>query len=164
MTPCDRPLPDLEIPMINTMVTCLGSEHRKLNDLTMKLAFAATRLASDPESVPARQQALEAWDEIRHDLWPHLQIEDELVLTWGEKHHAIPDALLATLKVEHEETRRLLAALPELPSSIDREPPMIEDGAAFARNLQALACTLDSHVERYDGEVLPSILRALFHK
>ena len=32
MTPCDSPLPELEIPMINTMVTCLGSEHRKLND------------------------------------------------------------------------------------------------------------------------------------
>jgi hypothetical protein len=25
------PLPELEVPMINTMVTCLGSEHRKLN-------------------------------------------------------------------------------------------------------------------------------------
>jgi hypothetical protein len=34
----------------------------------------------------------------------------------------------------------------------------------FAQMLLALGRTLDSHVERYDGEVLPSILRALFHK
>ena len=24
MTPCSSPLPELEVPMINTMVTCLG--------------------------------------------------------------------------------------------------------------------------------------------
>jgi hypothetical protein len=38
------------------------------------------------------------------------------------------------------------------------------DRDVFARTLLALAQTLDSHVERYDGEVLPSILRALFHR
>ena len=48
MTPCDSPLPELEVPMINTMVACLGIEHRKLNDLIMQLACAATRLANDP--------------------------------------------------------------------------------------------------------------------
>ena len=48
MTPCGSPLPELEVPMINTMVSCLGIEHRKLNGLDMQLAFAATRLARDP--------------------------------------------------------------------------------------------------------------------
>ncbi len=39
-----------------------------------------------------------------------------------------------------------------------------EDRIAFAQTLLALARTLDSHVGGYDGEVLPSILRALFHR
>ena len=38
---------------------------------------------------------LRVWDEIRQDLWSHLQIEDRLV-SWGEAHHAIPGALLDT--------------------------------------------------------------------
>ena len=46
-TPCSSPLPELEVPMINTMVACLGVEHRKLNGLNMQLAYGATRLASD---------------------------------------------------------------------------------------------------------------------
>jgi len=37
-TPCSGPLPELEIPMINTMVACLGVEHRKWNGLNMQLA------------------------------------------------------------------------------------------------------------------------------
>ena len=43
--PCSSPLPELEVPMINTMVACLGSEHKKLNQLIMQLACVATRLA-----------------------------------------------------------------------------------------------------------------------
>ena len=46
MTLCDSPLPALEVPTINMMVTCLGSEHRKLGDHISRLAFAATRLPS----------------------------------------------------------------------------------------------------------------------
>ena len=88
------PLPELEVPMINTMVTCLGSEHRRLNYTTVQLAFAATRLASDPGAVIANQRALRLWEEIPHDLWSHLQIEDSLVHSWGEAHPAIPGALL----------------------------------------------------------------------
>jgi hypothetical protein len=150
--------------MINTMVTCLGSEHRKLNYTTVQLAFAATRLASDPDAVRANQRALRAWKEIRHDLWSHLQIEDGLVHSWGEVHHAISAALLDTLKNERQEMRNLLAALRALSSGLDREPQAAGDRRSFAQTLLALARTLDSHVERYDGEVLPSILRALFHK
>jgi hypothetical protein len=93
---------ELEVPMINTMVTCLGSEHRRLNYATVPLAFAATRLASDPGAVIANQRALRLWEEIRHDLWSHLQIEDGLVPSWGEAHHAISGALLATLKNERQ--------------------------------------------------------------
>src|ERR1700687_1908507 len=65
MTLCSSPLPDLEVPMINTMVTCLGSEHRKLNYTIVQLAFAAPRLASDPDAVNANQRALGVWEEIR---------------------------------------------------------------------------------------------------
>src|ERR1700730_2215927 len=107
LTPCGGPLPDLEVPMINSMVTCLGSEHRKLNDLIMQLAFAATRLATDPDAVTSKQRAIEVWTEIRSDLWPHLQIEEELVFSWGEAHHAIPGALLDTLKTERQELHKL---------------------------------------------------------
>ena len=52
-TPCSSPLPELEVPMITTMVTCLGSEHRKLDQLNVQLAFAATTLASDPDALAA---------------------------------------------------------------------------------------------------------------
>jgi len=161
-TPCGHPLPDLEIPMINTMVSCLGSEHRRLSDLTMQLAFAATNLAADQGGDTAKQRALEVWDELRRDLWPHLQIEEELVFSWGETHHAIPAALLDSLKTEREELHKLVAAL-AVPSQVDDEAPS-ENRGAIARTLLALAQTLDSHVERYDGEVLPSILRALFRR
>jgi Hemerythrin HHE cation binding domain len=155
---------ELEVPMINTMVTCLGSEHRRLNYATVRLAFAATRLASDPGAVIANQRALRLWEEIRHDLWSHLQIEDGLVPSWGEAHHAISGALLATLKNERQKMRKLMGALRAGSSGTDREPQTAGDRSSFAQTLLALARTLDSHVERYDGEVLPSILRALFHK
>ena len=97
---------------------------------------------------------------IRHDLWSHLQIEDGLV-SWGEAHHAIPDALLGTLKNERQEMRKLIATLHELSSGEEREQTA-RGRTAFAQTLLALARTLDSHVERYDGAVLPAILRALF--
>jgi Hemerythrin HHE cation binding domain len=161
-TPCSSPLPELQVPMINTMVACLGAEHRKLNGLDVRLAFAASRLAGDPGAITASQQALQVWDEIRHDLWSHLQIEDGLV-SWGEAHHAVPGALLETLKNERQEMRQLMATLHELSSGADQEQTA-GDRTAFAQTLLALARTLDSHVERYDSDVLPSILRALFPK
>jgi iron-sulfur cluster repair protein YtfE (RIC family) len=160
MTPCGGPLPELEIPMINTMVTCLGSEHRKLDDHILQLALAATRLANDPGGLAANQRAGEVWDEIRRDLWSHLQIEDGLVFSWGGAHNAISAELFDTLKSEREQMRELLAALPALSSGADPKP---QTASTFARTLLALAETLDSHIERYDSEVLPSILRALFH-
>ena len=160
--PCSSPLPELEVPMINTMVACLGVEHRRLNGLDLRLAFAASRLAGDPSAIETNQQAMPVWDEIRHDLWSHLQIEDGLV-SWGEAHHAIPDALLGTLKNERQEMRKLIATLHELSSGEEREQTA-RGRTAFAQTLLALARTLDSHVERYDGAVLPAILRALFPK
>jgi hypothetical protein len=164
MTPCGSQLPELEVPMINTMVACLGSEHKKLNEQILQMAFAATRLASDPHAFLAKQQAIEIWDEIRLVLWSHLQIEDELVFAWGEAHHAISTPMLNTLGAERQELRNLVAALPALSSDVDSQPQAASDRTIFAPTLLALAHTLDSHVERYDGEVLPSILRALFQR
>ena len=163
MTPCDSPLPELEVPMINTMVACLGIEHRKLNDLIMQLACAATRLANDPGAVTANERALQLRDEIQHALRSHLQIEDGLV-SWGMEHRAISGALLDILKNERKAMRRSMAALHASPSGVDHEPQTAEDRSGFAQTLLALARTLDSHVERYDAEVLPSILRALPHQ
>jgi Hemerythrin HHE cation binding domain len=162
MTPCDSPLPDLEGPMINTMVACLGIQHRTLNDLVMQLACAATRLANDPGSVTANERALQLRDEIRHALRSHLQIEDGLV-SWGREHHAISGAILDIVKNERLEMRKSMAALRALSSGVDHEPQTAEDHGGFAQTLLALARTLDSHVERYDADVLPSILRALSH-
>ena len=68
MTPCGSPLPELEVPMINTLVTCLGSEHRKLDDHILQLAFAATTLASDPDALTANQRAVEACRNVRSAL------------------------------------------------------------------------------------------------
>ena len=161
-SPCSSPLPDLEVPMINTMVACLGVEHRRLNDLNMQLAYAATKLAGDGGSIEANQKALQAWDEIRQDLWSHLQIEDEIV-AWGEAHHAISGALLDALKSERQEMRQLIATLRELSTAMDREQTAASR-IAHGQTLLALTRTLDSHIERYDSEVLPSILRALFAK
>jgi hemerythrin-like domain-containing protein len=161
---CGGPLPDLEVPMITTMVTCLGIEHGKLNYRIVQLASAATRLATDPDSVTANQRALQVWGEIRHDLWSHLQIEEELVFSWGAAHQAIAETLLDTVKNERQEMRKLMNTLRTLSASAEREAQTAEDRSRFAETLLALARMLDSHVERHDGEVLPSILRALFHK
>jgi hypothetical protein len=164
MNPCGSSLPDLEVPMINTMVTCLGIEHRKLNYLAVQLAFAATTLVRDPASVTANLRALEVWDEIRRDLWSHVEIEDELVFSWGEAHHATSAGLLDDLKIERQQMRELIAALPAWSSGVNHQPLTAVDQTTFAQTMLALARMLDSHVERYDGEVLPSILRALFHR
>src|SRR5271155_4614967 len=161
-TPCGSPLPELEVPMINTMVACLGAEHTKLNGLDMRLAFAASRLAGDPGAIASSQQAQRVWDEIRQDLWSHLQIEDGLV-SWGEAHHAISGTLLDALKNERQEMRKLIATLRELSSGVDREQTA-GSRAAFAQTAMALSGTLESHVERYDSGVLPLILRGLFLK
>jgi len=164
LTPCGGALPELEVPMITTLVRCLGSEHRKLDGLNVQLAFSATALAADPEAVASGQRLFEVWDEIRRDLWSHLQIEDGLVFGWGGAHHAISGTLLDALKTEHEEMRKSVAALPTLHSGVNGNPQTERDRAAFARTLLAFSRTFDSHVERYEGEVLPSILRAVFHK
>jgi len=164
MWPRRGPLPDLEIPMISTMVECLGSEHRKMDEHVLHLALAATRLASRPDDVTTLARAVEAWEEIRRELRSHVQIEDELVLSWGDTHQAISPTLLDMLKIERQEMRRLMAALPELPSDEGQGPESAAERATFARTLLALARNLDSHIERYDAEVLPSILRAVFHE
>ena len=161
---CGGPLPDLEVPMITTMVTCLGIEHGKLNYGVVQLASAATRLANDPDSVTANQRAHQVWDEIRHNLWSHLQVEDELVFSWGKAHHAISDTLLDTVKSERQEMRKLMTALRALSPGVDREPQTAGDRSTFTQTLLALARILDSHVERYDSAVAPLILRALLPK
>jgi iron-sulfur cluster repair protein YtfE (RIC family) len=163
ITPCSGSMPDLEIPMINTMVGCLGSEHRKLNYPIAQLALAATRLVNDADNATANQQALKVWDDIRHELRSHLQVEGELVFSWGRAHHAISSTLLETLNHERQELHKLMATLHELSAGVEPESQRIKDSSVFAQTLLALARTLDSHAERYDGEVLPSILRALFH-
>src|SRR5437764_6787514 len=135
--PCGRPLREGEVPLINTMVTCLGTEHRKLDVLIMQLALAATRLAADTDAVAASQRAVEVWHEIRRNLWSHLQIEDELVFSWGEEHRAIPAALLDALQVERQAMHELIGALPAASSTADREPQTAEDRRTFAHTLLA---------------------------
>lgn len=164
MTPCGSTLPELEVPMIATLVKCLGSEHRNLDELNVQLAFAASTVAVDPETVAAGKRLFELWDKIRRDLWSHLQVEDALVFGWGGANHAISGGLIQALKTEHEEMRKSLAALTTSYSGIDGSPQTIRDRAALAQTRLALSRTFDSHVERYEGEVLPSILRAVFHK
>jgi len=68
-------MPELQIPMISTLVGCLASEHRRLDEHVLQLALAANRLATHPDEPGAKARALEAWDEIRRELWSHLQIE-----------------------------------------------------------------------------------------
>jgi len=130
----------------------------------MQLGLAATRLADDAQAATASQRAVELWDELRRDLWSHLQIEEELVFSWGEAHHALSDTLLDTLKSERQEMRKLMAALPALSSAGGRETRTAIERSAFARTLLVLLQTLDSHIEHYEGKVLPSILRAVFHR
>src|SRR5260370_21265152 len=93
MTPCCRPLPDLEEPMINRIVACLEGEHRKLSDLLMEMASAATSLTYHPDAATANHRAFEVWDEIRGYLWSHLHIVRELLLSLGETPQAIPSTL-----------------------------------------------------------------------
>jgi len=160
MTPCSEPLPDLEVPMINAIVTCLGSEHKKLSGLISRLALIANRPVDGRDAATANRDALEIWEEIRRSLWSHLQIEDELVYSWGESHHAFPSSLLGALRAEREQMRKLLAELPES-SSGTGEPQILADHRAALLTLTAM---LDSHIKRYDGDVLPAVRRALFHR
>ncbi len=97
--------------MIATLVKCLGSEHRNLDELNVQLAFAASTSAVDPEAVAAGKRLFELWDEIRRDLWSHLQVEDALVFGWGGANHAISGGLIQASKTEHEEMRKSLAVL-----------------------------------------------------
>jgi hypothetical protein len=153
-TPCGSQLPELEIPMINTMVACLASEHRRLDEHTLSLALAANRLAGDSDAFTADQPAFAIWDEIRAYLYSHLQIEDALVFSWGQDHQAISKILLEALKIERQEMGSLLAAA-AAPLGEHQTPPTTAER-------RALAQTLLEHIARFDGEILPSIRRALF--
>ena len=156
--PCSERLPDLEVPMITTIVNCLGREHRKLDERIMQLAFGASRLVCDADSPQEAERIAETWSEIEQDLWPHLQIEDELVLSWGQTRSAIGPDLIARLAADRKELHELLVSLPK---------PNDARGAnhyqSFARTLLAIVQKLDAHIERYDSEVLPAILRALYN-
>ena len=158
-TDCFAALPDMEVPMINSLVSCLTREHTKLDEQILQLALSASRLTANPNDNEAGEHASEAWEGIKHYLWSHLQIEDELVLTWGGAHHALAGALGETLESERQEMRRLLAAIgahADASGSADRE--------SFAKLLLELSRMLATHVERYEGEVLPAIQRALFQR
>ena len=161
MPPCSGGLSELQVPMIDAMVSCLGSDHRRLDEQTSQLALAADRLASRPGDSAAWTRSVEAWDEIRHELWSHLQIEDALVYSWAIAHHALSPRLLETLRVERQQMRNLLATLSELPPAEGRGAESNQDPVTLASRLTALAQHLDSHVQRYDTEVLPAILRAV---
>jgi hypothetical protein len=161
-TDCFTALPDLEVPMINSLVSCLAREHLKLDEQIMQLALVATRLAANPNDNQTSARAMEVWEGIRRYLWSHLQIEDELVLTWGEAHRAIAVALGETLENERREMRRLLAVLGSY-AGLRGTSEDSSDREGFAKSLLALSRTLATHVERYEGEVLPAIQRALFH-
>ena len=161
-SPCSSALPELQVPMINTIVRCLEAEHRKMDEHNLQLALAAARLASDPNDLTAKSRAVEAWDGIRRELWSHLQIEEELVFAWGDAHRAIAPAVLDSLNNNRGEIRRLLAVLRQLESDDRRGSESIADGASVAQTLKALAQNLDWHIEHYDTEVLPAILRAAF--
>ena len=156
---CFVRLPDLEVPMINSLVSCLAREHTKLDEQVLQLALAATRLAAHSNDDEAAARAREAWEGIRRYLWSHLQIEDELVLTWGGAHHAIAGVLGETLESERREMRTLLAVI----GSYSDEPADSRGRQGFAKSLLELSRILATHVERYDGEVLPAIQRSLFH-
>jgi iron-sulfur cluster repair protein YtfE (RIC family) len=157
---CGGPQNRAQVAMISTIVSCLENEHRKLDELILQLSQAATRLASNPSEISAKARAIDAWDAIRQELWSHLQIEDSLVFSWGNAHRAISPIVLESLRVERREIRKLLAALPDLPSGQDGGAQAIGDGAGFARTLMALAQNLDSHVAGYDAAVLPAILQS----
>ena len=159
---CFAALPDLEVPMINSLVSCLAREHLKLDEQILQLALVATRLAASPDDDQTTGHAMEVWEGIRRFLWSHLQIEDELVLTWGEAHRAIAVALGETLESERQELRRLLAVLGSY-AGPRGTPSDSRDREGLAKSLLALSRTLATHVERYEGEVLPAIQRALFH-
>ena len=161
VTPCSEPLPDLEIPMINALVACLGSEHRKLSNLVTRLALLAARPIDMSNAAVANRDTLEIWEEMRRVLRSHLQIEDELVYSWGAGHHAFSASLLAALNDEREKLRKLLTDLPAVSSGAGKEPQILTEHRA---TLLALTAILDSHVERYDDEVLPAIRRTLFHR
>jgi hypothetical protein len=145
--------------MINAILTCLGSEHKKLSGLVARLALIATRPVDDQDAATANRDVLAIWEEIRRSLWSHLQIEDELVYSWGKSHRAFSSSQLAALSGEREKMRNLLADLPELSSAV--APQILSNHRA---GLLALTAMLDSHVERYDSEVLPAVRRALFHR
>jgi|SRR5579884_1200759 len=159
-SPCSKPLPDLEIPVINALAACLESEHRKFGRLIMRLALAAAR-PSDDDTYGPPQLALELWSEIQRDLWPHLQIEDALVFSWGAEHRAIPPALHQAIRKERHEIRKLAAGLAEAAAV---EAGGREKMPRFAQSLLNLAHALDSHVQRYDSAVLPLIRRAAFRR
>jgi Hemerythrin HHE cation binding domain len=161
MTPCSKPLPDLEVPMINAIVACLSSEHKKLNSLVTRLALIATRPVDSANAAAANRDTLQIWEEMRRTLRSHLQIEDELVYSWGEGHHAFSGSLLTALNDDREKLRKSLTDLTAGVSGTEEEPQILTDHRA---TLLALTAILDSHVERYEDEVLPAIRRALFHR
>src|SRR5437016_2169731 len=77
----------------------------------------------------------------------------------GNVRDSISGTFLDTIRNDREEMRKLIAVLSAVSRDSDGEPQTAEDRSTFAQTLLALAASLDSHIERYDGEVLPSILR-----
>ena len=99
-------------------------EHRKLNGLNMQLAYGATRLAGDPGAIEANQKVLRVWDEIRQDLWSHLQNRRPAGLL-GRGASCGSGRTARHLKNERQEMRKLIATLRELSTGVDREARLI---------------------------------------
>jgi len=143
--------PDSEVPLLNAIVSCLTREHQRFEEPLMRLANAATRLHSDPSNSKLYKDAVAAWSALSANLWTHLQLESDVVLSWGAARNDVPTELVEALRSEATRIRDLVKAFDSAGDRLEA-----------AKALSGLAHLLDEHIERQDHQLFPAIQRSLF--
>jgi hypothetical protein len=107
----------------------------------MRLAAAAAALAPEPLNPELRANAMEAWGNLKTDLWSHIEREDALIFSCGAS--GLSAEFIEPIRREEGEIRELVKRIEDNRATDDRELALTQ-----ALALAAMALVLDAHIER----------------
>jgi hemerythrin-like domain-containing protein len=140
--------------MINRIVNCLALEHGRFNEALMTLGAASASLSADPLKSELYERAMQAWSNVKSDLWFHLGLENALVFWVSRNQLSRGLDFVGELSREQREMRQLVR---QIGSGAQKED---EAAVSQARAFVALTNLLDRHIERYEAHVFPTIRSA----
>jgi len=148
--------PSMEGRVVNSMVDSLTMDHVRLAEPLSRMTRAASALASSPDDLRLRAEAIDAWTVLKSDLWHHLRQENSLLFSWAGPHPDVPNHLIAAQRRDQRKIRSLVEKIGEQRFLKAGEWDIKPSASA----LSDLANLLEAHIERDEEALFPSIRQA----